>query len=173
MSYWKKSPFGTPADLRSSWPIQHNNTDPWAGDELSGALHNSDYWEALDCSQKHQRYLEQARKDGLKIQPFHDRSIIHDCESVLSDSQLASIAEDWVPDIGIFAEERVLGPFAPQYKLRTLCGAILSFSALLEHNFTPAGQYGSLKSRKKGSHSLGIQAKTPAMLWRVNPNRTR
>ena len=172
MSYWKKAPFGISADLRSSWPIEQDVIDPWAGDELSFSQDNEAYIQALYCPHKREDYLHQAEKQGLKTLPYHDRSIVHQSESILKDKELAAISEDWVPDIGIFAEERVLGPFAPNHKLRTLCGAVLCFSSLLRHNFTPAGQYGSLKSRKKGTIDLGIQAKTPAMIWNINPNQT-
>ena len=170
MSYWKKAPFGNSASLRDSWPIDQETFDPWAGDELHSLPCDSDYIQSLEDIQKQRQFLAKALKDSMKILPFHDRSIIHKAQSVMSDTQLAAIAEDWVPDIGLFAEERVLGPFAPRHKLRTLCGAILSFSPLLRHNCTPIGQYGSLKSRTKGSHSLGIQAKTPVVPWKIHDN---
>ncbi len=172
MSHWKKAPFGNPAELRATWPIKQDVFDPWAGDELSNAQNDTAYLSALHSRQHQQEYLRKAQQDGLKITPFFDRSIIHKAAAILSDAQLAAIAEDWVPDLGIFAEERVLGPFAPQPRLRTLCGAVLSFSPLLEHSFTPIGQYGSLKSRKKGLHRLGVQAKTPAMLWKINADQS-
>ena len=162
MSYWKKAPFGNIPDLRAHWPIDQDRWDPWAGDESSSL--DEDYQNALHSQKGLQSYLQKAIQNGLSLKPIHDYTLLQKANYCYPEEFLAAITEDWVPDIGIFAEERVLGPFAPRHQLRKLCGAILSFSALLRHNGTPAGQFGDLRNV---SHkiALGIQAKTPAMLW--------
>ena len=60
MSYWKKAPFGIPPDLRSSWPIEQDAVDPWAGDELSFLQDSDAYIKALYCRKKQAEYIEKA-----------------------------------------------------------------------------------------------------------------
>ena len=164
MSSWKKSPFRSNNTLRDRWPIAQDLIDPWAGDEIFYPIEDLAHAHALFDAQKRKDYILQAEQNGISKHIRHDDSHVQKATHLCSLDFLANLTEDWVPDIGLFAQERVLGPFAPYPKLRRLCGAILCFSPLLKHGITAAGRFADTQN---SAHkiALGIQAKSPCMIW--------
>ena len=165
MSVWKKSPFRAQHDLRDRYPILQELLDPWGGDEAFYPLEDKEFMLALHESSRLEQYLLQSARKGHKKQLIHDGSRLNPTSELCSEIFLANLTEDWIPDIGLFGQERVLGPFAPYPAWKILCGAILCFSPLLKHGVTPAGRF---VDTQKSNHtlSLGLQAKTPCMLWK-------
>ena len=169
MSNWKKSPFRSTSTLRDRWPIAQDLIDPWAGDEILYPIEDQKHAHALFDATKLKSYLAWAKEQGLSKTIRHDDSHVQKATHLCSLDFLANLTEDWVPDIGLFAQERVLGPFAPYPKLKRLCGAILCFSPLLKHGITAAGRFADTQN---SAHkiALGIQAKSPCMIWEREEN---
>lgn len=167
MSNWKKSPFRGNSTLRDRWPIEQDLLDPWAGDEALYPIEDRQHTHALYDAQKYVEYILWAKRAGIPMEISHDDTHIQKATHLCSLDFLANLTEDWVPDIGLFAQERVLGPFAPYVDLQVLCGAVLCFSPLLKHSITPAGRFADTQ---KSMHkiALGIQAKSPCMIWERN-----
>jgi len=165
MSIWKKSPFRATQSLRDRYPIHQDLLDPWGGDEAFFPLHDEEFILALHDKDALQKFLSRCKREGFKRDIIHDGSRLNMVTELCSIEFLSNLAEDWIPDIGIFGEERVLGPFAPHPQLRILCGAILCFSPLLKHGITPAGRFADTQ-KSPYKISLGLQAKTPCMVWR-------
>ena len=169
MSNWKKSPFRSQTSLRDRYPIEQNLLDPWAGDECFYPIEDHDFAQAVHDNDLLKQYITTAKQKGYSRIPKHDDYQLLKAEYLCPLSYLANITEDWVPDIGMFAQERVLGPFAPFNHFRVLCGAILCFSPLLKHGITPAGRF---SDTQKSIYSvvIGIQAKSPCMIWKQDGN---
>ena len=164
MSNWKKSPFRSSISLRDRWPVEQDLIDPWAGDEYFYPFEDPKFYASLYNHEALNKYIENAKLNGYKVDLKHDDSTILNSTELCSIDLLANLTEDWIPDIAIFAEERVLGPFAPNSGLRKLCGAVLCFSPLLNHGLTAAGRFADTQ-RSSFSKNLGIQAKSPCMIW--------
>ena len=165
MSVWKKSPFRAQHDLRDRYPIIQDQLDPWGGDEYFYPIEDIDFNLSLYNIKKRGEYIKSRSRDGFSTDLIHDGSRLNTPTELCSVHFLANLTEDWVPDIGMFGQERVLGPFAPYSSLQVLCGAILCFSPLLKHGVTPAGRFADTQ-KSDCILSLGTQAKTPCMLWR-------
>ncbi len=173
MSNWKKSPFRSTNTLRDRWPISQNLMDPWAGDEIFYPIEDLEHAHALFEEKKLNAYIQWAKERGISSTLRHDDSQIQHATHLCTLTFLSNLTEDWVPDIGLFAEERVLGPFAPYPNLRVLCGAILCFSPLLKHGITAAGRFADTQNSEH-KIALGIQAKSPCMVWEIqNRNKVR
>jgi hypothetical protein len=170
MSNWKKSPFRSTTTLRDRWPVEQDLLDPWAGDEVFYPIEDLNYSQSLHNEQCLEEYIKKANKKGYSRIPTYDDSYVQKATQLCSLSFLANLTEDWVPDIAMFAEERVLGPFAPYPQLKILCGAILCFSPLLKHGITAAGRFADTQKSAFGS-ALGIQAKSPCMIWQQTINK--
>ena len=165
MSTWKKSPFRSASTLRDRYPIEQDLVDPWAGDECFYPIEDLDFSRALHDEDLRKQYCKMAKQKGYTKAPQHDDYQLLKAEYLCPLSYLANITEDWVPDIGMFAQERVLGPFAPYQSLGILCGAVLCFSPLLKQGITPAGRFSDTQ-KSRYSVVIGIQAKSPCMIWK-------
>ncbi|MCB9779779.1 MAG: hypothetical protein H6742_14535 [Alphaproteobacteria bacterium] len=91
---------------------------------------------------------------------------------VATDVDLADISENQCPDVGMFAAERVFGPFAerglPQ-RAWTTAGAVVCFARMLDPWQRPADRFYRDKPRPPGQLRSAVKAvdQTPPMLWRV------
>ena len=172
MSNWKKSPFRSSSTLRDRWPIEQDLLDPWAGDEILYPIEDLQHAHALYDEQALADYLTWAKKKGIPQEISHDDAHIQKSTHLCTLDFLANLTEDWVPDVALFAQDRVIGPFAPYPKLQVLCGAVLCFSPLLKHGITPAGRFADTQ---KSEHkiALGIQAKSPCMIWEREGNNIK
>ena len=170
MSNWKKSPFRSPVEMRDRWPIVQDLLDPWAGDECFYPFDQSRLHQSLLNKEDLEQYIQERIQQNTSIKLVHDGAPLQTCRQPCEQELLANITEDWVPDIGLFVQERVLGPFAPHHPFQILCGAILCFSPLLKHGITPAGRFADLRNNKR-SASIGIQAKAPSMIWHIDQHQ--
>ena len=85
---------------------------------------------------------------------------------------LADLCEDVVPDIGIYAIDRVFGPMGHFANLQ-LVGAIMAFAPLLDHHKTPIGQLNAENRRFTQTQrlSMACQAMTPVMLYEIDDHQ--
>jgi hypothetical protein len=104
----------------------------------------------------------------LYDQPYYAHRDYREVIDLLDDQLLADLCEDVVPDIGIYAVDRVFGPMGDYGNLQ-LAGAIMSFAPLLEHNKTPIGQLNAENRRFTRTQrlSMACQAMTPVMLYEI------
>ena len=196
MSRWKKSPFPLSPPTRTSWPIESAPKDPYRSEERE--LHIASYeiqrqrmplTEARFIELEEQfiaqyNLLLQSQKDnvdihktisslGLSTSLKHETAEPFIGKVNLHNDFLSNIAEDLVPDIGVFALERVFGPMSERLqKYSSLAGAVLCFSPCMYGNYTPAGKICRKKPRfsKTINLTLTALAKTPTMLWQIEPN---
>lgn len=202
MNRWKKSPFPTGQKRSEIWPIDTENVDPWSGEESVEIEGSFEAWKAktggtdlkifheLDRSfrEKKKQLLREgsparllhpeAEALGLKTNPFYDHHRLLPGDKRLTDELLGGIAEDMIPDIGLYAAERVFGPFGDlafeKKELRMLAGAVLCFGGSLEHGVTAAGRHGHRKPKPNKSvlGSLAALARTPTCIWRIEADRS-
>lgn len=70
----------------------------------------------------------------------HDKRWTDPAPVRLTDSELAFLAEDWVPEVGVVAPDRVLGPFADEdlpRPVRRAAASVMAFSPLLPQRMMP------------------------------------
>jgi len=96
----------------------------------------------------------------------------------LSDEWLSGVAEDFLPDIGVFGPELCFGRMADDamaYKpLRLAMGSAMLFTPGLKNNLTAAGRF-VLQRPRPGSElksSIWAWLRTPTGLWRINDDKT-
>ena len=133
----------TLGSLEFAWPHRLSRRDPWAGDEVtpepasyanylsfgaaSGevALDEPEwarldeafmalYRGVLDGDRPWSELAEPARVLGLSGPAAHDRRPLDKAPERISDAVLADHVEDWVPDVGLLAPDRVLGPWSDE-----------------------------------------------------------
>ena len=94
----------------------------------------------------------------------------------IGDRQLADIAENQLPQVGIVGPDRILGPWAdepvPRWQ-RVQVGAIMAFVPEVDPGVPPWARAIKRKPRPESDvrQSLRVMARTPPMLWSVDGNR--
>jgi hypothetical protein len=183
-----------------AWPESLDPLDPYGGDEVLEALGSFDNyqeysrgekleqaawaeWDARFCTamrsilrgiDAHQELALSARMLQIDHEPTHDKRPPRVAPMPISDSRLSDAVENWVPDIGVVAPDRVLGPWAdepiPRW-LRSLCGKVLSFSPLLAPAVRPMGR--ECRSRPRPHldqrRCMIAMLRAPTMLWWTDP----
>jgi len=204
VSRWRTALEGS-VDYNDVFPTLLHPADPWAGDEYdmtvathAGYLHccphdpplSADAHTALDA-----RFRDTYRAVLSGAEPWDALAPIVSALGLdfplkldrrpgptdpgrVTDAVLAEMCEDYVPDIGVVALDRVLGPFAeePQPRwLRVLAGAVMSFAPLLREGVMPLSRAVAKKPRPPAALSASIRAavRTPPMLWHVEGDRLR
>lgn len=93
--------------------------------------------------------------------------------AVIGDRQLADIAENQLPQVGIVGPDRILGPWAdeplPRWQ-RVQVGAVMAFVPEVEPGVPPWARAIKRKPRPDSDvrQSLRVMARTPPMLWAVD-----
>lgn len=186
--------------LEYAWPELLAPRDPWAGDEVRtdatsyvnyqvycGAVLSKDaYAEAdreflrvyraiLDGEAAWDAIADPARALGVWGPVRHDRRPLDPAPERVPDSNLADHAEDWVPDIGLTAPDRVLGPWvegALPPRLRQSAAAAMVFSPLAAQGLAATERV--IRTDPKPSvpyrDALRAIAAAPACLWMVRPD---
>jgi len=108
----------------------------------------------------------------LYSEPYYAHRDYREVIDVLDDHLLADLCEDVVPDIGIYAIDRVFGPLGHFANLQ-LVGAIMAFAPLLDHHKTPIGQLNAENRRFTQTQrlSMACQAMTPVMLYEIDEHQ--
>lgn len=202
MSRWRPA-LEPPPDLSDVVPAVLSPTDPWSGDEqliapadharyrrycphkppLSKTEHaardlifQAQYRAVLSGVVPWAALEEAAAALGIVAPLRLDRRPTPRSDGPLPETTLAEICEDYVPDIGVIAPDRVLGPFSeeplPRW-LRTLSGAVMAFSPQLRGGMMPLARAVIKKPRPKTALADAIRAavRAPPMLWRVSGDR--
>ncbi|MCB9791270.1 MAG: hypothetical protein H6741_00950 [Alphaproteobacteria bacterium] len=183
-----------------AWPLSCEPADEWAGDEwlddlpssysnyqnLGGKLSETAYAEA-DAAWL-ERYRAVLRGEATEADPelrrlshelfligdrSHDRRPARVAPEAIPPTLLADIGEDYVPDAGLLAADRFLGPWAdagpPRAALKAAAGN-LCFLPLMDYGGTPRSRW-SHGARPKPELSLRqavhAAARAPVMLYRV------
>lgn len=165
--------------------------DPWAGDEVLDDPVGSEYrgqpiapddeWDrrfraayraVLDGRAPLSAVEEPARRLGIAGPVRHDRRPATSAPRAVADGVLADIVEDLVPDIGMIAPDRVLGPWADlavPRPIRVVAAAVMAFAPLLEPAVTAVARHTKAKPRPSVVERRAIAAirMAPPCLWRV------
>ena len=191
MSRWRKS-LTTPPELRDADPALLTPFDPCAGDEAvmlpadyadyashapADARLSADEHAALDAAfcDQYRRVLD-GHAPWHSIRPLAARLLLdaparsdarplHRALQPISDAILGAMSEDQVPDIGVMAPDRVLGPFSEESLPRILwqlAGAVMAFAPILREGVAPVARViyqkprpPTLLSSSSGSGSSG------------------
>lgn len=197
-------PFGGGQEIEAAWPETLDPRDVYAGDELQlrpgsweshrdfavGEKLDREHWEALDrqfvtlfprvltgrapAAELHAL----ARTMGLDADRRFDSRHTDTAAFHLGDDVLADITENYVPDVGSLAPDRVLGPFADLHlprRLRAAAAATLAFTRLVPPAVRPIDRYAEDKPRPDVALRAVIRAiaLSPAMLWQRDGDRLR
>lgn len=197
MSRWRTALEPSP-ELTNVVPALLAPGDPWAGDEVAPApatyegylrycphtppisaadhaRHDAAFREAyravLDGRAPWSALSAPVAALGLDFPPKLDRRPGPMAFGAVTDGTLAEMCEDYVPDIGVFATERVLGPFSEgplPRRLRTLSGAVMAFAPLLRGGVMPLARavINKPKPAKELGDAIRATVRTPPMLWR-------
>ncbi|MEL6348863.1 MAG: hypothetical protein AAFV53_37510 [Myxococcota bacterium] len=204
MSRWRKSLIPTP-ELDNADPDLLTPFDPYAGDEavmtaaryaqyaryiraaapLPEAEHDALdrqfqilYRDVLDGTQPWSALTPVVAALALDEPRPHDVRPLNPSPQILADGILSDTAEDQVPDIGLIAPDRVLGPFADEpipRAIRQAAGAVMAFAPLLQQGTSPVARAVHQKPRfpTEISSALRAIARTPPMLWQVEKGALR
>ncbi len=182
--------------LSESWPLRHEGADEWAGDEwlyVPGDHDNHLAYQGQLGREEHDRldrrwfelYTDILRGDRPWDEPElqaltrslslltalrHDRRRPVPAPLQLPDEQLADLVEDFVPDAGLTARDRMLGPFADEVidlRLVMAAAASMAWLPLLDDQGSV-----SLRVRNRKPHmdldfrrSFAAIGQAPPMLW--------
>ena len=176
------------------WPHVCEPADPWAGEEwladrgsfenhrLVGGELDRETHDQLDAAwlDGYFQVLRGERKDtsldplSRSLRLIGPRSFDKRHPLVapfgVSDRQIADIVEDYVPDCGLIAADRFLGPWADEAPARALVRAAaihLAWLPLLDENGTPAGRWYGSNPKPPIPIRRAVQAvhKAPPLLW--------
>ena len=181
-------------NLANAWPITSDAADPWAAEEwldelgshanhlllggtLSAAEHDDldarflDLWREVIRGNASRDQLDPL-VEVLHIPTLrtHDRRPPQRAPFPVTDVLLADIVEDTLPDIGLVAPDRMLGPWADEPIDRDLArSAAIHFCwiSLLDFEGTPCDRWAKnapkpdIPTRK----AVRAVAKAPPMLW--------
>lgn len=196
-------PEGTLNSLEYAWPEILDPRDPWAGDEalpdsfsyqnyldFGGAqtpLAEEDhaaadreflsvYRDVTDGRAPFSAIEAPARRVGIWGPARHDRRPLDPAPFAVADEFLADHVEDWVPDVGLQAPDRVLGPWADgplSPRLRVLAAAAVAFSPWVEPGVTPAERICRSKPKLPKPYRAALRAigLAPPMVWGVEGER--
>ena len=188
--------WGPPRERESAWPTTVSATCPYAGDELLydpaplsdlvergtppfpdaethaatdrhfhevyvGILEGRLPWSAIDAP---------AAALQVDTPSTLDRRWPKPAWSPIPDADLADQAEDWVPDMGQLAPERVLGPFSDHrlpMPARRAAFAVMAFSPLLAPRIRPLvrGMRNKPKPSRERRQAITAAVMAPAMAW--------
>lgn len=196
----------TAHSLEYAWPEILCPRDPWAGDEviveeasyrnyldfgLQGGAEPLDeasfketdarfmalYRDFLDGRAPFSELEAPARALGLWGPARHDRRPLDPAPMILSDEALADHVEDWLPDVGVVAPDRVLGPWADSalpWQVRRVAGAALCFTKLVPPGVSPAHRVARGKPRPSAPWRAALRAigDAPPAVWERRPNGT-
>ncbi|MBM73918.1 MAG: hypothetical protein CMK59_00850 [Proteobacteria bacterium] len=191
MRAWKKAPFTlAPPSRHATPPILELGWDDSASIETPGSYElyrmratqlNRSVLKQADFINQDNQFLKSYKHVplcdmpeietlALPPNPIHTYRSPRSCITVLSDRLLANICEDLVPDVGLYALQRVFGPLEHTPPSKELAGAVLSFCPLLPYHKTPLGQLSTenRKFTKAMRLSISAMATTPAALWKIN-----
>ncbi len=178
------APFGAEREIEFAWPEVLTDRDPYAGDEalddpLPGeddARFRSAYRAALDGRGTFAAVRAAAEAVGVGGPVRHDRRRPWPGSAVVSDAEIVDLAENWVPDLGLLAPDRVLGPWADEPlkpELRLLAGAVMAFAPIMAPRSRPVGR--AMRSRPRPT--VGVRSgmksalRAPVMLWERRGDR--
>ena len=189
--------FELPMDLERAWPVELFPEDPWAGDErlddpaahaahldgarspaLSPAEHaawdarfRAAYADVLDGRAPWGAEAEAAAALQVDGPLRHEDRLHKRAEGPVSDEVIAHFCEDWVPDVGLFAAERVLGPWAMSATRgqKIVATAALCMSPLLPPAIRPVTRASRSEPRAPAEVRGPLVAvlRAPVALWAV------
>ncbi|RME24931.1 MAG: hypothetical protein D6798_10095 [Deltaproteobacteria bacterium] len=112
-----------------------------------------------------------ADRMGLTPPPRFDRRRARPAPRRVGDGLLADVCEDKLPDVGLFAPERVLGPFAElplSRAARRVSGAVMAFSRVLPQGQRAIDRFYREKPRPDVEERAIVKCieRCPPMLWR-------
>lgn len=198
-------PEGTLNSLEYAWPDLLDPRDPWAGDEAlpdtydyanyltfsegvapldAEAYAAADraflavYREVLGGRRPWRDIEAPARAIGVWGPARHDRRPLDRAPFEISNDNLVDHVEDWVPDIGLQAPDRVLGPWsegAVLPALRHAAGAAVAFCPWVQGAITPAERVARSKPKPSKPYRAALRAiaASPPMIWVVDGDRLR
>lgn len=126
----------------------------------------------------HEAVLEIAGRLKLKTNKVFDSCGVPKAPLPLTDSWLGAVAEDYLPDIGVFGPEDCyanLADKAMQFReLRLTMGAAILFTPGLKNNLTAAGHFIQQKPKPVQDLKLSLWKwlRTPTGIWKVNDDKT-
>ena len=160
--------------------------DPYAGDELwaqeDGDSRRAELeWLLLRAARSGDlehfaRAEAEIRSEHLHVEKFWDKRPLGEAPLLPTDMWFADISENWVPDIGVIAPDRVFGPLADlglSRRERVLAAGVMAFSIVIPPHSRPADRWESDRHGNPRDERLTVRAvfRAPAMLWSVREGR--
>jgi len=164
------------------WPVGVDLADPYAGDEL---------WSPVDANPRRaeiealliravrtglpEHYDEaeaEIRSEQLHSEKFWDKRPVSEAPLLPTDMWFADISENWVPDIGVIAPDRVFGPLGESglsRRQRVIAAGVMAFAVTIPPNVRPADRWEGDRIANPRPDRLTVRTvfRAPAMLWRV------
>ena len=195
-----QAPHGANRDVEFAWPELVAPDDPWAGDEAladpasteayqrrGGTLSPEEHQHWDRCFLEAYRNILSGRSGwdacaipaarlGLDGPVRHDRRWPRPSRMQIPDRTIADFAENWVPDIGMVAPDRVLGPWADEElprRLRQLAGAVMAFAPILAPASRPIGRAVRSRPRPPVTVRSGLISvlRAPVVAWEIRGDR--
>lgn len=198
-------PEGTLNSLTYAWPELLDPRDPWAGDEalpdsydyanyaaFGGADPPLDpatyagadaeflqvYRDILDGRRAWDEIRAPATRIGVWGPAGHDLRPLESAPQRVPDELLADHSEDWIPDIGLQAPDRVLGPWVEgplPARVRLAAAAAVAFSPWVEPGVTPAERVSRSKPKPSKAYRASLRAisMAPPMVWAIEGQHLR
>lgn len=177
-----------------AWPTHSDAADPWAGDEwldergshdnhvtLGGRLgrieHDEldasflDVWREVVRGEAEESDLTPlAAALSIPTKRTHDSRPPQVGPFPVTDVVLADIVEDTLPDVGLVAADRLLGPWADErFRRELVCAAAvhLCWLPMLDHNGSPCDRWANNGRKPTIAMRKSVRAvsKAPPMLW--------
>lgn len=181
-------------NLSRAWPLRSDPADPWAAEEWLDELGSYDNYRlfggTLDRAahdRADQAFLERWRQvlrgeaergdldEGIEVLRLptditHDRRPPQIGPSAVTDEALADIVEDTLPDVGLVAPDRFLGPWADEPFRRELVRSAavhLCWVPLLDLDGKPCDRWANNAPKPSIARRKAVRAvqKAPPMLW--------
>ena len=159
-----------------AWPELLCAADPWAGDEMLGEGEPDDgffpmYRGVLEGRLPWEAAAAAAIRLGLDGPLKHDRRPPRAAPVPIDDALLAELAADVVPDLGMLAPDRVLGPWADERlppRLLALASAVMALSPLIPPSVRPVARaLRAKRPRRSVEERAALRAvmTAPPMVW--------
>jgi hypothetical protein len=170
------------------WPIGVDEADPYAGDELWSPVSSDPRHAELEAlllravrsgePADYERAAAEIRADELHVEKFWDKRPLGEAPLLPTDMWFADISENWVPDIGVIAPDRVFGPLADRElsrRERVVAAGVMAFSIVIPPDARPVDRWERDRYRDPRRERLTVRTvfRSPAMLWSVRDGRWR
>ncbi len=170
------------------WPVGLDLADPYAGDELWSQDDDDPRRAELEAlllraarsgdPAHFARAEAEIRSEQLHEEKFWDKRPLGEAPLRPTDMWFADISENWVPDIGVIAPDRVFGPLADQglsRRERVVAAGVMAFSIVIPPDARPVDRWEGDRNGNPRDERLTVRTvfRAPTMLWSVREGKWR